>query len=307
MKLSKVKKIKYPIDRLVYWITERESIRLKREKGLSAPWTDDEILQNYRFCNVVRMEDKVSKWLMENWYKPNYDDPNILMACALARHLNKPEILSKIGFPEKYDPDRWLKICRRYIKEGHKCFNSAYIITGKCFSNKRYGTKLETVLYSTIRQFAEDPVDLTEDLLFYDVPDTMKEFVAKMVDRYELIGTFMAGQIAADFHWGTSHTFKDVKYWAAVGPGSRRGMNLIHKRPLKFSLRQPQFEEELQDLIDKLDNRLDSKLRKRMEGIDYQNCLCEISKYDRTLWGNGRPKQKYSPPNSEKQVRGRIG
>ena len=34
-----------PLDRLLYWIKERESIRLKKEAGEPKPWTDDEILR----------------------------------------------------------------------------------------------------------------------------------------------------------------------------------------------------------------------------------------------------------------------
>ena len=60
MLLSKVKSMT-PLNRLVYFITEREAIRLKKEAGEPKPWTSDPILQQYRFCNVRRMDDKVSK------------------------------------------------------------------------------------------------------------------------------------------------------------------------------------------------------------------------------------------------------
>ena len=36
---------------LIYWIRERESIRLLKEGGKSKPYTSDEILRDYRFCN----------------------------------------------------------------------------------------------------------------------------------------------------------------------------------------------------------------------------------------------------------------
>lgn len=299
MKISKVKKIKDPVDRLVYWITEREKIRVQRLKGKPAPWTDDEILKSYRFCNVVRLDDKVSKWLMENWYKPNFNHPNMLMACAVARHFNKPEFLDRMGFPAKYNPQKWYDYATDHINDGHKCFNSAYIITGKCFTNTRYDSKIETVIYSTIRQFDESPID--------PIPNTMQKFVEELVDRYELIGSFMAGQIAADYRHATNHVFKDRKYWAAIGPGSRRGMNRIMNRDLKYPLRQPEFTDLLKWLIEKIRPRLSDRLQSKMEGIDYQNCLCEYDKYSRTLEGQGRPKQRYTPPNSEKPSRGRIG
>ena len=47
-------------DRLVYYINERESIRKLREAGYPKPWTQDKILQTYRFCNVNREDDTVT-------------------------------------------------------------------------------------------------------------------------------------------------------------------------------------------------------------------------------------------------------
>lgn len=100
MKIQDVAKLS-PQERLVYWIREREAIRLKKEAGQPRPWTDDEILDTYRFCNVRRMDDKVSKWLLENWYKPYFDHQNMLIAVALARFFNSVETLEYMGFPEK--------------------------------------------------------------------------------------------------------------------------------------------------------------------------------------------------------------
>ena len=51
---------------LKHWMVERENIRLKREAGLPAPWTEDKILRDYKFCNVRREDDKNSKWLIKN-------------------------------------------------------------------------------------------------------------------------------------------------------------------------------------------------------------------------------------------------
>jgi len=46
MKIQDVAKLS-PQERLVYWIREREAIRLKKEAGQPRPWTDDEILDTY--------------------------------------------------------------------------------------------------------------------------------------------------------------------------------------------------------------------------------------------------------------------
>jgi len=81
MKIEQVKKLDVQ-ERWLYWIKEREKIRLAKDAGDSKPWTDDVILQSYRFCNVRRMDDKVSQWLLNNWYKPYRGHPHMLKACC---------------------------------------------------------------------------------------------------------------------------------------------------------------------------------------------------------------------------------
>ena len=50
-----------------YWIYERQNIWYKRfMKKSSAPWTKDPILNDYKFTNVYRELDRVSKWVQDN-------------------------------------------------------------------------------------------------------------------------------------------------------------------------------------------------------------------------------------------------
>ena len=41
-------------EKFVYYITERESIRLIKEGGLEAPWSADPVFQTTYFCNNDR-------------------------------------------------------------------------------------------------------------------------------------------------------------------------------------------------------------------------------------------------------------
>jgi hypothetical protein len=42
------------LNRYCYWQRERESIRIKKESGdVPAPWTDDKILQDFKFLSSV--------------------------------------------------------------------------------------------------------------------------------------------------------------------------------------------------------------------------------------------------------------
>ena len=278
MRVSKVKKLT-PIKRLAYWITERESIRLKKEAGEPRPWTDDEILDTFRFCNARRMDDRVSQWLLNNWYTPNYGHKNMAIACTLARHLNLPGSLEAVGFPKVWKPYKTLYILKKRTDAGLQVFNAAYIIRGAY-----YKPKIDSIVFDTTDGVATSPPKLDTN--------SMEKCVTEMM-QYWAVGSFIGGQIVADMRHAIPGKWKDKNTWAPIGPGSKKGMNIVHGRPEKQSLKQPQFLDELRHLRIELANHLPSDIWGRLEGIDFQNTLCELSKYTRALLGEGRPKQRY--------------
>src|SRR5580698_5102032 len=50
----------------LYWqfASERQAVFERRAAGLPRPWTDDEILKTFKFCNVFRAADRVSQYLI---------------------------------------------------------------------------------------------------------------------------------------------------------------------------------------------------------------------------------------------------
>jgi|TARA_R110000824_G_scaffold89320_7_gene219081 hypothetical protein len=263
--------------RFLYWITERENIRKKRESGKGKPWTHDTILQSYRFCNVRRMDDKVSQWLLKNWYEPNFDHPNILLAVALARFINLPSTLEHIGFPEIWHPEALMKKLRKFRDSiDGPIFNSAYMVRGNNGVDK-----VESVV-----NFNVDPLKgLKLDT------DSMKETWKTVVASYGF-GPFMAGQVVADLRHAVSGEWADRLEWAAVGPGSARGLNRLLGEPLNRSISQEKFEELFPAVMDLVEKRRPA-IFSRLEAIDVQNCLCEFDKYERTLLEGRRPKSLY--------------
>lgn len=282
MKISEVKKLS-PLERLLYWIQERESIRLKKEAGEKPPWTDDEILQSYRFCNVRRMDDKVSKWLLENWYQPFFNHRNILPACALARFINLPDSLKPLTslIFRKGEPD-WenIKSCLRERKrEGCNIFNAAYVVRGNDGSDK---------VSSVVDYFVKPLVD--NKVGYYS--NSMQLTCEGLQEQYGF-GSFMAGQVTADLRWAAAGEWEDKFDWAPIGPGSKKGMNYLHGRPAKAPLSQEKFLKELWEFIEICEEFLPDSITSRLECIDYQNCFCESFKYEKTLRGEGKPKQLY--------------
>jgi hypothetical protein len=59
------------INRFCYWQEEREIIRLqKEESNLPPPWTDDPILQEFKFCQVFREDDRTTRWFRTHIREP---------------------------------------------------------------------------------------------------------------------------------------------------------------------------------------------------------------------------------------------
>lgn len=49
-----------------YFACERQNIFWKKLNAKTASWTDDEILQRYKFCNSYQVNDRVSQYLLRN-------------------------------------------------------------------------------------------------------------------------------------------------------------------------------------------------------------------------------------------------
>jgi hypothetical protein len=280
MIISEVRRLS-PVDRLIYWIQERETIRLVREAGQSPPWTDDVILQTYRFTNVRRMDDRVSRWLLDNWYKPNWGHQNMVLAICMARFLNLPDSLAAVGFPFSYRVEYIKEVLRERAREGVKNFNGAYMVRGNDGEDK-----IASVFDHYIAPLAASKTRLQVE------QDSMQVTWSHLTPYYGF-GSFMAGQVVADLRWAWPGKWRDRNDWAPMGPGSKRGMNRLQGRPADAPLGQEKFLRELREMMELCRDRLSASITDRLEAIDYQNCLCEYDKHSRVLFGEGRPKQLY--------------
>ena len=104
----------------------------------------------------------------------------------------------------------------------------------------------------------------------------------------------MSGQIICDLRHAADGKWSDKKTWAAKGPGSQRGLRryLGHDN-IRSKMKDDEFQEGLSELITNCRESLPVGITRRLEAIDYQNCLCEYDKYCRALHGEGKPKQIY--------------
>lgn len=278
----------------VKWAIERESIRLRKEAGEPPPWTKDKILQTYRFTNLRRKDDRVSRWLLRNVLTPHQNVylPSFLAFTALCRWVNWPPTIQLILDADLWPVEKpnWRKIGKLIdsVAKTNKAWTGAYMVRADTVTNMPKGQYVAEKVVG--EPFNKGMVDLLGSL-----PLRHRQITHGVVNNFYGWGSFMAGQIVDDWTWTyvLSKPYDDAT-WAPPGPGSRRGFNRLKKRALTTSVDEFEFCQTLQDLrgkiIDELGHEYDD-----LSAADVQNCLCEFDKYERARLGEGRPRSMYQP------------
>ena len=91
------------IEHVLYFVWEREAIRIAKENNYEGELTKDPILKQYRFCNVRRQDDRVSKWIINNVLSRDFED--MWFAAAICRYVNWPPAIANLLF-ERAIPNR---------------------------------------------------------------------------------------------------------------------------------------------------------------------------------------------------------
>jgi hypothetical protein len=270
------------LDILCYWIQERENIRKRREAGQPPPWSTDPILSGYRWCNVRRMDDKVSKWILA-WHRqyPEVGFRQRIIAAVAGRLINWPDTLATLPYPGVYKEAAWTKGLAERHNTGQKVFTGAYIING-ALGGPKILQVTQKILAPLWDARMEAPI----------LPGTMEE-VWRWLNGKPGIGSFMAGQAVADLrHIHPELPWKDRMFWAPEGPGSLRGVNRLLGRPLESRLPRGEWLDVVRRAYGAAAARLPVTF-KRLELMDLQNCLCEYDKFRRLTLKEGTVRSRY--------------
>lgn len=268
---------------LAHWINERYSIKLRRDQGLPAPWTADPVMASVRFCNVHREDDKVTRWLAVNW-RPHFND---VWQILLARLINNIPTLSVVLplMPDLYAVRDRLKELRKF----GSIFGNAYTVS----TNGRSMDKVDYIIDHVVKPASERHIWVWSDEVTRGEARTLLHNAARDLCMLNGVSTFMAGQIIADLKNTQGHPLQhapDWFTWAAPGPGSLRGLEAYFGRPVRpsgFTAALAQCYAEVKPLI--------AEYVPPIHAQDFQNCMCEFSKYVRVKEG-GHARNRYTPP-----------
>lgn len=280
---------------LLYWIRERENIRIRKEVNKELPpWTQDPILNAYRFTNVRRRDDRVSRWLQKNVLtKKNLElagEDSFILFTALCRWINWPPTIDRImkaglwvKMSDWQDIAEVIKMC---AAEG-KAFTGAYMVTNAGWKDK---PKSDFVTGPVLESLVE-----VIDELKARLEKRSKKAVWELMVRQKYWKAFMAGQVVDDWSWTALLTHpKDAFTWAPQGPGSVRGYNRLMGYALEETHEQEFWCQELVRIREAVIAALGSEFND-VDLMSIQNTLCECDKYLRVKNGEGKPRSLYKP------------
>ena len=106
-----------PVTAFFGFCREREKIRLRRESGAPAPWSEDPIFQRGRFLNIFREDDRGSK-AIERFVKPcSQDLPSLVHALFFARWCNRQTTLDALSADILQEPKKLREILENLPKQ----------------------------------------------------------------------------------------------------------------------------------------------------------------------------------------------
>ena len=284
--------IQEELNRYCYWQIERENIRLQKEVSqLPPPWTNDSILQEYKFCQVFREDDRTTRWFREHIREPMKNSPDVLMATVIFRWFNwipTGRTLIEHGLLKRWDRKKAIE----EITKQPKWITGAYIIKTPNGMDKVTGVAECISHMWQDREYLVKKIIKTESL----------EDTWTLLRDYPYMGPFMAYEVVTDLR----HTYlledaKDVLTWGNAGPGAMRGLNRLTGRELGYSKRSHNWVGEMQELYKIVQTKLPPHILQRndmrYEMREIEGGLCEFDKYSRIVKGEGRTRSIYKQNN----------
>ena len=284
------KKLKQTEAYKYYWkfATERQNIFFNRINNINKnEFTEDEILQEYKFTNAYRASDRVSQFLIKEviYNDNNYSNEDVLFRIILFKLFSKLETWQYLESKLKdirystFKYDMYNELISDYMNRGNVVYSNAYMIapaTKKFLQKRKHSNHLlllEFMMKDNITQKVLNAKSLEEIYL--------------IMKSYPSFGKFLAFQFAIDINYSELIDFSENDFVVA-GPGALDGISKCFENYKDFS---PEYiikymDEQQDNEFKKYDLDFKSLFGRKLHLIDCQNLFCEVSKYTRVALPN---------------------
>ena len=300
------------VEAFFAYARKRHQIYIDRAAGKPWPWTDDPILQQFRFTNVFRELDRTTQWFKRYVRDPLRYKPEVLPATVIFRWFNtiktgetlfcQKDLMTGCTPFEDYIDVKDLRAMRPWLrKQGPPWVTGSYMIRSKDGMDK-----LEGVLYYIHKFMTEFDWEVFANDMIDSPGECTLEKTWKLLCEVEGLGPFLAYEIVTDLtHTSLLDVAPDIMTWAHPGPGARRGVARLlnpnaerratptgKMRVVKATVAQSM--DGMRELLEKSsDDRYWPLEYPQWEMREVEHTLCEFDKMERVRLGHGRPRQVF--------------
>lgn len=307
------------MQRFYDFVTERYKIHLRKDVlHKEAPWTNDGVLQQYKFCNVRREHDRQSQYIIKNIStNPCLSLEDKIVNSFYFRAWNNWDTMKDLGGPwaakDLYSSQMKQQIRPIYQElatedPDRKWWSSAYNQGGtkQAWRYPNPNEKINKEYDIPLRVFHIGPWlkehNTVEKLL--NANDQKVAFEA--IKEIQGFADFLAYQVFVDLTYIKEFPFSENEFVIA-GPGCKKGLDYLFDDYDGMSPEEALFW--LRDNVDHIFSKIMApngqywdprelfidlpEYDRCLNIMSLENCMCELAKYIRTIEGTGRPRVKY--------------
>lgn len=212
------------------YVFERQEIWYRRNILKDPkPWTENEILRDYKFTNVYRELDRTTQYLINTVTKKEVDPKELIWKIILFRYFNTPELFKEIGIPsyKEYEVKKFTKLVDDYKSSGKNPFTTAYMINATLAKGQK---RHMWYLNDAIPHMHNKVGEILDALQEADNKKKPMILINKLTEL-KAVSTFLAHEFYQDFcdctTYGTKLMNLNKNDYTNVGPGCSLGLRLI--------------------------------------------------------------------------------
>ncbi len=269
----------------LYWrfASKRQQAFERRVAGEAPPWSDDPILQTYKFCNVFRAADRVSQFLIRDVaYNDEASSPEDRLFQILAfrtfsniatwRSVRK--FLGRAPVIRDLEDGNFVRALEQTKKENGGLYTGAFILC----ATAAFGHSQKHLNHSALFH----QMFVKEKLGARLLEATSLREIYNLLHAFPLMGDFMSYQTAIDLNYSSYINFSENDF-TQPGPGALRGIKKVFENLGDYAPA---------DAVRWMVERQDEEFARRslpfhglfgrpLQAIDCQGLFCETDKYCR--------------------------